>query len=188
MAAGDLTTLAAVRQWLNITTTTGDDPLLTSLVTEVSAFVENTINRKILTATYTETYRGTGGSRFMLRNYPIQAIASIGWAGSLITTQADIVGSTAGVCTDGRSVILIGSRMPYNQPVRVTYTAGYDTVPADLALAVTELVGEAYTSRSHIGETSHSSGGATTVAFSREAMHKAILARLSNYIPGAPLC
>jgi hypothetical protein len=187
MAAGDLTTLAAVKLWLNFTGTT-DDPLLSSLITEVSAFVESTLNRKILTASYTETYRGTGGARFMLRNYPVQSVASIAWAGSTITTQADPVGTAAGVCTDGRSVILIGSTMPYNQPVKVTYTAGYDVVPADLALAVTELVGEAYTSRTHIGETSHSSSGATTVAFSREAMHKAILARLSNYMPGAPLC
>lgn len=187
MAAGDLTTLTAVKRWLNISTD-NDDPLLTDLVTQVSAFVENTIQRKILTATYTEAYRGTGGPRFMLRNYPVQSVASIGWAGTTITTQADIIGDTAGVCTDGRSVILIGSRTPYNRPVKVTYTAGFDTVPADLSLAVCELVGEAYTSRTHIGETSHSSSGATTVAFSREAMHKAILKRLSNYMPGAPLC
>jgi short subunit dehydrogenase-like uncharacterized protein len=78
--------------------------------------------------------------------------------------------------------------MPYNDMVKVTYVAGYDVVPNDLALAVTELVGEAYTSRTHIGETSHSSSGATTVAFSREAMHRAIAARLQNYMPGAPLC
>lgn len=187
MAAGDLTTLAAVKLWLDLTTT-NSDPLLTALVTEVSAFVENTLQRSILTATHVDICRGTGGSRFQLRNWPVQSITSIAWAGETITAQASVVGDTSGVCTDGRSVILIGSRMPYNQPVQVTYVAGYDTVPADLSLAVTELVGEAYSSRTHIGETSHSSSGATTVAFSREAMHKAILARLSNYMPGAPLC
>jgi hypothetical protein len=187
MAAGDLTTLEAVKRWLDLSTD-GSDPLLTALITQVSAFVESTLQRTILTATHVETYRGTGGPRFQLRNWPVQSVASIAWAGETITTQADIVGSTAGVCTDGRAVILIGSRTPYAQPVQVTYTAGYDTVPADLSLAVTELVGEAYSSRTHIGETSHSSSGATTVAFSREAMHKAVLARLSNYIPVAPLC
>jgi hypothetical protein len=187
MAAGDLTTLAAVKQWLSITTT-GDDPLLTNLVTEVSAFVESTLQRTILTATHTETYRGTGGSRFNLRNWPVQSVASIAWAGEAVSTQTSPVSSTAGVCTDGRAVILVGSRMPYAQPVQVTYTAGYAAVPADLSLAVTELVGEAYASRTHIGETSHSSSGATTVAFSREAMHRAVLARLSNYMPGAPSC
>ena len=65
--------------------------------------------------------------------------------------------------------------------------AGYDAVPADLMLVVTELVGEAYSARTHIGETSHASSGATTVAFSREAMHQAVLARLNNYILAAPL-
>jgi len=187
MAAGDLTTLAAVKNWLNISTS-NDDPLLTDLVTEISAFVENSLNRKILTATHTETYRGTGGSRFLLRSWPVQSIASISWAGTTIDTFVDVTDATYGVGTDGRSLILVGVRMPYNDPVKVTYTAGYDTVPNDLALAVTELVGEAYTSRTHIGETSHSSSGATTVAFSREAMHKAIMARLQNYVPGAPLC
>lgn len=187
MAAGDLTTIDAVKRWLSIDTN-GSDPLLTDLITQISAFVENTIQRTILTATHTETYRGTGGSRFQLRNYPVKSITSIAWEGSLITAQGDIVGNTAGVCTDGRSLILNGSRMPYNQSVQVTYVAGYDTVPADLSLAVCELVGEAYTSRTHIGETSHSSGGQTTVSFSREAMHQAVLARLSNYMPGAPLC
>lgn len=187
MAAGDLTTLVAVKRWLDLSTDLSD-PLLTDLITQVSAFVESTIQRTILTATHTETYRGTGGSRFNLRNWPVQAVASIAWAGETISTQTSPISSTAGVCTDGRAVILIGSRMPYNEPVQVTYTAGYDAVPADLSLAVTELVGEAYASRTHIGETSHSSSGATTVAFSREAMHKAVLARLVNYMPGAPLC
>lgn len=187
MAAGDLTTLDAVKRWLGLSTN-DSDPLLADLVTQISAFVESTLQRTVLTATHVETYRGTGGSRFQLRNWPVQSVTSIAWAGTAIDTQADPVGTAAGICTDGRSVILIGSRMPYNQPVQVTYVAGYDAVPADLMLAVTELVGEAYTSRTHIGETSHSSGGQTTVAFSREAMHQAVLARLQNYMPGAPLC
>ena len=187
MAAGDLTTLDAVKAWVGLDSN-DSDPLLADLISEISAFVENSLNRKILTATHVETYRGTGGSRVLLRSWPVQSVISVEWSGISITDQVDVVGSASGIATDGRSLILIGFRMPYNQPVRVTYIAGYDYVPLDLSIAVTELVGEAYTARTHIGETSHSSGGQTTVAFSREAMHRAIAAKLQNYMPGAPLC
>lgn len=187
MAAGDLTNLPAVKRWLNISSD-NDDALLSDLIGQVSAFVENSIQRSILTATHVETYRGTGGSRFLLRNWQVQSVLAVEWGETRIDNAVDAVGNASGVATDGRSLILIGSRMPYDRPVRVTYVAGYDTVPTDLMLAATELVGEAYSARTHIGETSHASSGATTVAFSREAMHQAVLARLNNYMPGAPLC
>jgi len=186
MAAGDLTNLSAVKRWLNISSD-NDDALLTDLVTQVSSFVENTIQRKVLTTTHVETYRGTGGSRFLLRNWPVQSVTSVEWGETRIDTVVDAIGNASGVATDGRSVILVGSRTPYDRPVRVTYVAGYDSVPADLMLAVTELVGEAYSARTHIGQTSHASSGTTTVAFSREAMHQAVLARLNNYMLAAPL-
>ena len=184
--ANDLTTLPAVKRWLDISSD-NDDALLGDLITQISAFVENVIQRSILTATHVETYRGTGGSRFLLRNWPVQSVTAVEWGETRIDTQVDAVGNASGIATDGRSLILVGQRTPYDRPVRVTYVAGYDAVPADLMLAVTELVGEAYSARTHIGETSHASSGATTVAFSREAMHQAVLARLTNYMLAAPL-
>lgn len=186
MAAGDLTDLAAVKRWLGISSD-NDDALLGDLITQVSAFVESFLQRSVLTATHVETYRGTGGSRFLLRNWPVQSVTAVEWGETRIDNAVDAVGAASGVATDGRSVILVGARTPYGQPVRVTYVAGYDVVPADLMLAATELVGEAYSARTHIGETSHASSGATTVAFSREAMHQAVLGRLDNYMLAAPL-
>lgn len=187
MAAGDLTTLEAAKQWLGIDTADSDTQLQ-SLVTALSVFVQSELNRQILTNTVTETRQGNGKNRFQLRQWPVQSITKVEWAGAQITTAVDAFGTASGVATDGRSLILIGYRMPYGSPVRITYVAGWHEAPSDLAQVVTELVGEAYTSRTHIGETSHSSNGQTTVSFDRRAMAEAIRVKLDNYMPGAPLC
>ena len=50
MASGDLTNVSAVKRWLGISSD-NDDALLTELISQVSAFVENTIQRTVLTTT-----------------------------------------------------------------------------------------------------------------------------------------
>ena len=120
--ANDLTTLPAVKRWLDISSD-NDDALLGDLITQVSAFVENVIQRTILTATHVETYRGTGGSRFLLRNWPVQLVTAVEWGETRIDTQVDAVGNASGIATDGRSLILVGQRTPYGRPVRVLTSA-----------------------------------------------------------------
>jgi hypothetical protein len=185
MAAGDLTDLATVKSWLGISGTATDD-LIASLISAVSSFVGNYLDRQVLSADYVETYRGNGRSAMLLRNFPITAVASVAFAGRTITAMADPVALSSGILFDDRSLRLIGERFPLGLPVVVTYTAGYVSAPPDLAQAATELAGEAFRRRDRIGLTSKSLGGQEVVAFSQADMNATVKALLAPYQVLAP--
>ena len=182
---GDLTDLATVKSWLGITSSASDG-LITSLISAVSTFIPNYLGRQVLSAGYVETYRGNGQHQLLLRNFPITAVASVAFAGLTITTAADPVALTSGFLFDDRTVTLIGCRLPVGLPVVVTYTAGYDTPPADIAQAAVELVGEAFRRRDRIGISSKTLGGQEVVAFSLKDMNDTAKALLSSYQVLAP--
>ena len=187
IGASDLTTVAFVKQWANIQGM-GDDTLIQSLVTAVSSYVPNVLNRQVLTAQYVDIRNGNGKARMQLRQQPIQTVSLIEWQGTQINTQVDLMSQTAGVATDGRVIFLTGGQyFPQGLPIRITYTAGWNTCPADISMAVAEIVAEAYTRRAHIGQNSTSIGGQTTASYDTKAMHAAIADKLSNYVRVAPL-
>lgn len=185
MAAGDLTTITNVGAWIGLVSP-NDNLLLETLISAISAYVPRVLNQGVLTAEYVEIRQGNGKDRMLLKNWPVQSIALVEWQGMAISAQTDLMSGVSGITTDGKAVWLVNYRFP-RAPVRITYTAGYDTVPLDIQEAVTELVGEEYARKAHIGENSHSQGGQTTVSFDQKAMHAAITAMLSNYIRVAPL-
>ena len=185
MAAGDLTDLETVKCWLGVTGTT-TDALICGLITSVSTFIPNYLGRQVLAASYAETYRGNGQSVLLLRNFPITAVASVAFAGQTITAAADPVALTSGILFDDRALKLIGYRFPLGRPVVVSYTAGYATVPADIAQATIELAGEAFRRRDRIGLGSKTLGGQETVAFSQKDMNDTVRTLLAPYQVLAP--
>lgn len=188
MASGDLTTVDAVTAWLGINADTGDTALLQTLVSAISAYVPQVLNRQILSAQYTDVRVGNGKDQMLMRQQPITAVSLVELPGGLqISNQVDLMSTITGVATDGRKIYLINNFFPYGVPVRITYTAGWVTPPLDVAQAATELVAEEYTRRQHIGENSHSVGGQTTVSFDQKAMGAYIADKLSNYMRVAPL-
>lgn len=187
MATGDLTTLAAVKASLNLTSS-AQDTQLGSLITAISTFIVTELGRGILTATYTEVRTGNGKSSMMLKNWPVKSITKVEWPAGSIAVAGDQFLGTPGIDHDDRNLILVGYALEYGAPIRITYSAGYDVVPADISLVVAELVAEAYSQAGHRGETSHSTNGTTTVSFDTKAMHAAIERRLFNYQAVAPLC
>ena len=188
MAAGDLTDLATCYVACKIDTSTpANDTVLSKLITAISSYVPQAINCNILSAAYSEYYVGNGKDRMLMRQRPITAVASVAWLGNSITTQGDLILGTTGVATDGRAVILVNGCFPQGQDIRINYTAGYATVPADMSLAVAGLVAEEYARRMHVGEVSRSQGGQVTTSFDTKAMHAMIKSRLMNYIHGAPV-
>ena len=190
MAAGDLTDLATVRAVAGLAVPNlgaDTDTVLSRLITAISAFVPNVLNRQILLANYVEMYRGNGKDRLLLRQRPVQSISAVAWQGMTSMTAGDVFAGTTGFATDGRSLILVNSTLPFKYDIRVSYAAGLTVVPADLSLAVAELVAEAYARRTHIGESSRSQGGQTTVSFDQKAMGAQIKMRLQNYAHGAPV-
>jgi hypothetical protein len=188
MAAGDLTDLPTARLAAGIDDpeSTGSDGILSALITAVSAEVPGALQRNILSASYSEIYTGNGKSEMLLRQRPITAIASVAWAGQTITAAGDPITGVQGVWTDERNACLEGYSFPKGLPIRIGYTAGYAAIPADISLAVAQLVAEEFTRRQHVGESSRSANGVVTTSFDMRDMHPAIRRKLSNYMLGAP--
>jgi hypothetical protein len=185
MPAGDLTDLDTVKAWLGVTSTS-TDALVAGLISAVSAFIPAYLGRQVLSAAYTETYRGNGQSELILRNFPITAVASVAFAGQTITAAGDPVALTPGILFDDRLLKLIGYRFPLSLPVVVIYTAGYAATPPDIAQAAIELAGEAFRRRERIGLASKSLGGQEVVGFSLKDMNDTVRALLSPYQVLAP--
>jgi hypothetical protein len=185
MAVGDLTDLATIKGWLGVTGTTADTQL-SGLITAVSSFVTSYLGRQVLSASYTETYRGNGQSVMLLRNFPITAVASVAFAGQTITAQADPVALTSGILFDDRTLTLVGYRFPIGLPVVVSYTAGYAAAPPDIGQAAVELVGEAFRRRDRIGLSSKTLGGQEVIAFILKDMNDTVRALLAPYQVLAP--
>jgi len=188
MATGDLTDLPTVKANLKITDTS-NDAVLQRMITEISAFIPNQLQRRgIFSATYTDLYTGNGKERQLLRDDPIQSVASVAWQGTSLTAGDPIAG-TPGFYIDGRgkAVCLIGYCFPLGYPVQITYTAGWATVPPDIAGVCIDLVSENFRRREHIGQVSHSQGGVLTTAYDMKAMGAFIAAKLGNYLRVAPV-
>jgi hypothetical protein len=187
MASGDLTDLATAQIATQIASPTVEtNQILAALITAMSAYVPQVLNRNVLLAEYVDTYDGNGKREMLLRQRPVVSISSVAWMGTIVTAQGDPAAALAGIWTDGRNARLVDYCFPRDVPVQIAYSAGYATVPADLSYAVAELVAEAYARRAHVGESSRSQGGQITIAFDMRCMHSAIADRLSNYRLGAP--
>lgn len=151
MAAGDLTTLAAAKSWMNVTVT-GDDALLVRLISAVSTYIQTVLNRKLAIASYTETRDGSGTRRFTLTNYPVTAVASLTIDGCLIASY-DYVWDQYGITLAGG----VFARGAGN--VTVAYTAGYATTPVDVEQACLELIALRYARRLRPDVQSKTQGG-----------------------------
>jgi hypothetical protein len=186
MAAGDLTDLptAKIAAAVADPSSSETDEILSALITAISGYVPKAIGREILAADFSEIYTGNGGQALLARQRPIISVASVAWDGFSLTTPGGL--SSSGLWHDGRNIRITGSTFPIGIPVQVAYRAGFAVVPADLSLAVAELVAEAYFRRMHVGEMSRSQGGQETVSFDARSMHAAIEAKLREYKLGAP--
>lgn len=139
----DLTTVAAVKAWGGILGSIGD-PEIASLITSTSAWIGTYCNRVFGgVASFSEIRHGTGGQALMLANGPVAAITSL--TGGAVPILAQAGDGQAGYFLDGNMLVLEGRTFPRGRSnVRVTYTAGYAAVPADVAQACIEIVVSAY--------------------------------------------
>ena len=170
----DLTTIANVKAWV-IPQGGGyagaDDPLLTGLITSLSAAIESWLNRKFLQATYSEIRNGTGHTEIMVRNDPIIAVASV-TVGITAIPATPAIGQPnfgqAGYSFDNDTIYLNGYAFDEGvQNVLLQYTGGYPAIPVDVAEAATEAVSFLYRERDRIGLGSKAMAGETT-AFLRD--------------------
>ncbi len=191
MADGDLTTLADVKAWLpDMAAVTASDGVLTSLITAASRFVCNYTGRSLFDVlSYSEDYDGNGASFLLLRQWPAMAITSLACDGQPVAAAVPGVSPFSGyhleppLAAGGHQrLTLYGGVLPRGRSnVTVSYAAGYDAIPADVAQATIELVGERFRTRDRIGQTSKTLGGQETTAFSVKDMNDTIQALLAPH-------
>lgn len=129
-----LTSLSAIKVWLDITGNEADD-LLRNLIEGASQLVLNYIGRETFTArTYVDRFRGNGKGSAVLKHWPVISITSVFVAGATInasnfgSTGLPSPGYSLGEVLEGPgSLDLTGHAFYSGAPAEVTYTAGYQT-------------------------------------------------------------
>jgi hypothetical protein len=184
VAAGDFTTLAAVKDWLGLTSS-AEDALLARLITNTSADIVNYLGRSVLTASFAEKRDGTGGDRIMAAGYPIAAVQSVYVNGVLLPQSIDGV-RAVGWGFDSRGFTYVGGRWPMGRRnVWLNYTAGFATPPSDIDQACLDWVSFRYREKDRIGNASKSVAG-ETVSFITTPMPSTVKSSLASYCKVVP--
>lgn len=180
MAASDLTSLANVKEFLNIANTE-DDELLSRLITECSGAASNYINRTILSQSYTEKYDGNDSDVLMVRQTPVTAVTSLANNGIPIQLSSDGV-TKFGFTFDDNCIIMVKGVFPRGRRnIVVAYTAGYALIPVDVEEAIIEFVSDRYRMRGRIGEKSKALPQGGSVSYDTSYMSDKVKGSLSNY-------
>lgn len=178
MAAGDLCAATDVQVFLSLAAGQ-DDALLGALCTRASAFVQSMLNRKLMTATYTDTFSGRGNNRIGLPNYPVTAVASVTVDGTAIPAATGALDS--GFLFDENLVYLRGYVFARGvRNVVIAYTAGFDTVPADVQQACIEIVAAKYKRRNELHVSGKTLNG-ETINFSQADVPASAKTVLNQY-------
>lgn len=152
MAAGDLTTVAKVREYLKLEDSL-EDAYLATLVSAASAWMKSETGRDLLAANYVETFDGEGSSGLTLSNGPVASVTSVTVDGDPVPVRA--TPSDAGWVLRGDRLELVGYRFSRGVGnVTVSYRAGYEVIPEDLAQAVVMRAGLSYRDRDWAGMSS----------------------------------
>lgn len=143
-----LTTLADVKESLGISAgDTSKDNLIIRKINQATDAIENycglDTDHHLAETTYTnEEYDGTGTRELFLRAKPVTAVSNLAERGttenssdwSTISTSDYFIGEYSGLIK-----ALFTFSTPYNL-YRISYTAGFATIPSDLAEACVMLV------------------------------------------------
>ena len=164
----ELTDLGTVKDWLGLTSkASSDDAVLEILIAGVSAALESWLGRTFEATAYSETRNGTGKTEIMVKQYPIISVASVTVNGNAIAARTSPCGS--GWVNDDDTIYLSGSCFHRGiQNIVLSYSAGYATIPDDLAQATTEFVAFLYRERDRIGLSSKSQGAGETTAYLKD--------------------
>lgn len=181
----DLTTLAAVKSYVGITSS-ADDEQLTSLITAYSEWARSVMSRDITVQSYVSWSSGRGGVSMLVREWPIVSVTALAIEG--VTIPAAPAWNAYGYRFAERSITLSGGIIfPIGfDNVRVAYSAGFAVIPADIAQAINELVGLRYKMRDKIEWSSKSLAG-ETVSLVTKDMPDSVRTVLRNYTNVVPV-
>jgi hypothetical protein len=189
MAAGDLTAIADLKAWVVINNV-ADDTLLARLITAVSKRIVTYCSRAFAQAAYTDAYDGKDTLALPFENFPVSAVSSLTIDGTVIPASpapTSLNPAVPGYRFSETMLSLIGCyRFTRGyQNVIVAYTAGYTTIPEDVAQACIEWCAVRYRERDRIGHRSKSIAG-ETVSFDIGAMPASVKDALRPFVRVVP--
>jgi len=163
-ASANLCSLDELKSYLAIAGT-GHDAALASLIAAASEAIENYCRRSFAAADHVEYHNGGGHARLILRRRPVVAVSGL-WDdlarefgdSSEIDEDEYVLDAERGLVT-----LKVGVFSDGEMNVKVAYTAGYETIPDDIAQACAMLAAAWF----HRGRTggdglaARSAGGAT---------------------------
>jgi hypothetical protein len=157
----DLTTVAAVKQWLGIKEATTDDTLLASLVSGVSRWIQKWLSRTIATAILRrDAERQREGCSLPGQHSDHRGLER---RRQRRGDPGAHVGPGSGYTFDEDAIYLVGYCFTKGvQNVQLGYTAGFASTPEDLELATKKLVGMSYREKDRIGQSSKGLQGEQT--------------------------
>jgi len=164
----DLTTLTRVKLDLSISSTdTSNDTLLSSLISEASAVVENWCNRAFERQDYTESVGADGDCFLYVSNTPVNALTEVSYSGSTVSsTDYSLYESGSGSIFKDDGWIdtrvyrqeIVRWPVAENKQYQVIYNAGYympgsslRDLPYDIERATLEMVKQLYQGRCREG-------------------------------------
>lgn len=144
-----LVTLEQLKEYLQITTGSGDDALLASIINGISSRVHDYCQRNLLSKSYTQFYSGRGTETLMLAMAPVTAVSKVCEDPlRVFGTDTEILRANMIIEPCGRIKCFNGKTYWYrgNLNIKVVYTAGYSlaALPPSIALAVKEFMAAAY--------------------------------------------
>jgi uncharacterized phiE125 gp8 family phage protein len=182
-----LTDLATTKSFLKVTTTTDDD-IISILINACSTAIENYCRRSFYQQVYTnDMYDGNGTKWLNLKNYPVQSVSQVQVNGVTIDPANYVIKNETGVLCrigpypntfTGLSISRFSSlwnQGDYN--IAVSYTAGFATIPDDLAHACRVYVKSIYNSDVANFSTTFSDG----FVFKADAMPTQVRLMLAPY-------
>lgn len=142
--ASNLITLNEYKTYVGIVSPTQDDAI-TTIITKVSQLVKSVCRRSFVDwvdEIKTEVF--SGGDRFTLQEFPVIAVANLEYSSDYGATYTSLTEYTDWVLdrqTEQIVTLSVAGTFEYAvNGYRVSYTAGYETIPEDLKLAVLDLV------------------------------------------------
>lgn len=109
---------------------------LETVINGISTFFESYCDRSFYSTTYTEYMNGSGVKYLIPDNFPIISVTSIYNDSDWVWPETDLVDSTDYRITNDKMTILKdGTWSLGDENIKLTYVAGYTTIPDDLKLA-----------------------------------------------------
>jgi len=149
----DLTSLSKVKTYLGITGS-DDDELLESLIDAASSAIKKFCRSSIVASDYTEYHDGAGGRCLILRQRPINSIASIyDDLDRRYPEESLIDADDYTFKSESALVIYTGGKFQEGiKNVKITYNAGYGAAPEDVDLGCRMQVASWYNRASQGGD------------------------------------